>query len=391
MQRMLVAGVVALFATACETVSPTESGGVKNPTSVTSVVDGASREVSSTWAGSWSRPGTTLGSSEMVPRLFVVGDEALIVFEQNGGTTVEGELYDPETGAATRIASSELVWRANAAMVWTGSDLLVVGGSNGPGIERIGAAYSPATDMWRPLPDPPRRVDAWENAITGPAVWAGSEMLIYGEDLAFDPMKGEWRSISSPPGRRRSFEVTVWTGSELVVWGGCDASIPQCDDFGEGILTDGVAYDPATDSWRDLASSPLAPGVHPQGAWNGSEVLIYAGAVSAGDDLSAAAYDPEDDSWRSLTDPPMTPRRYATAAWTGQYFVLWGGARLGGESEFDDGAVYDSVMNTWLSLGKAPTGAERDRHAMVWVQEQLYITGGWRTNGPLVFTPDPTR
>ncbi|MGH8870488.1 MAG: Kelch repeat-containing protein [Acidimicrobiia bacterium] len=213
-------------------------------------------------------------------------------------------------------------------------------------------------------------------------------MLIYGEGLAFDPAAGEWRSISSPPGPRRSFEVTVWTGSELVVWGGCDASIPQCDDRGAGLLTHGDAYDPVTDGWRPLASSPLAPGVHPQGVWNGDEILFYAGAVSAEDGATAAGYDPATDSWRSLPNPPLTPRRYATATWTGQHFVLWGGSRLGAEVEFGDGAAYDLATNNWLSLAGAPVGAERDRHAMVWVQDQLYITGGWETNGPLVFEPD---
>lgn len=265
-----------------------------------------------------------------------------------------------------------------------------MGGSNGPGIERIGAAYNPASDSWRPLRDPPGQVDAWENAITGPAVWTGSEMLIYGEGLAFDPVGGEWRSISAPPGPRRSFGVTVWTGRELVVWGGCDSSIPQCDDLGEGILTDGVAYDPASDSWREVASSPLAPGIHPQGVWTGSEVLIYAGTASPENGPTAAAYDPANDSWRSLPAPPLAPRRYATAAWTGLHFVLWGGSRLGVELEFDDGVAYDPETNTWLPLVQAPTGAERDRHAMVWVQDRLYIIGGWRTNGPLVYTPDPT-
>lgn len=397
MWSVLVVGLIVLVSSSCERASPLESNPTTTLSSVVATTDpapmstgnGTPGEESEIWEGTWSRPDTTLGSDELVPRLFVVGDEVLVVFEGNRGTTVGGELYDPETGEADRIASSGLVWRAGAAMVWTGEELLLVGGSNGPGIEQIGAAYSPATDSWRPLPDPPRTVDAWDNAITGPAVWTGREMLIYGEGLAFDPAAGEWRSMSTPPGPRRSFEVVVWTGSELVVWGGCDASIPQCDDIGAGMLTDGVAYDPGTDRWRLIASSPLAPGVHPQGVWNGEEILFYAGASREGGS-TAAAYDPAADSWRSLPNPPLTPRRYATAAWTGQYFVLWGGSRLGAQVEFDDGAAYNPATNIWLSLAEAPDRADRDRHAMVWVRDQLYITGGWRTNGPLVFKPNPT-
>lgn len=388
--RLLVAGVIVLLATACDTAGSSQSTSLTAPATETSVEDEAAGEALSTWSGSWSHPDTTLGSNELVPRLFVTDGEVLVVFESNGGTRVAGERYDPETGEAARIASSGLVWRAGAAMVWTGSELLMVGGSNGPGFERIGAAYHPGSDSWRPLPDPPGRVDAWENAITGPAVWTGSEMLIYREGLGFDPVGDKWRPIASPPGPRRSFEVTIWTGSELIVWGGCDASIPQCDDFGEGILTDGFAYDPAADSWHELASSPLGPGVHPQGVWTGDEVLIYAGTASPQDGATAAAFHPATDSWRSLPDPPLAPRRYSTAAWTGQHFVLWGGSRLGTEHEFGDGAAYDPEKDVWLRLTEAPNGSERDRHAMVWVDDQLYITGGWRTNGPLVFEPGAT-
>lgn len=330
-----------------------------------------------------------LSSSELVPRLFVVEDDLLVVFEVNRESSVVGERYDPATGEAARVAASGLEGRGGAAMVWTGEELLVVGGGNRLGIEHIGAAYDLAHDTWRPLPDPPGQVDAWANAITGPAVWTGTEMLIYREALAFDPASGEWRSIVSPPGPERLFEVTIWTGTELVVWGGCDASILQCDDLGRGIFTDGIAYDPPADEWRELAPSPLVPGIHPKGVWTGSEVLIYAGTASSEHGPTAAAYNPSTDTWRPLPDPPMAPRRYATAAWTGQLFVLWGGSRLGTEIEFGDGVAYDPKTNKWLILPPPPEGSERDRHAMVWVEDQIYITGGWRTNGPLVFKPGP--
>ena len=55
----------------------------------------------------------------------------------------------------------------------------------------------------------------------------------------------------APPGPG----TTAWTGSELIGWGGgC------CGDAWSG----GSAYDPATDAWRTLARTPLAPGVSAQ-------------------------------------------------------------------------------------------------------------------------------
>jgi N-acetylneuraminic acid mutarotase len=378
LKRLAPLAVVALVAASCDAGSRSDAD---------QTVDTVIGEV---WSGVWSTPDTTLGSSELLPRVFVMGDEVLVVHEQNRGTTVEGEIYDPETGEAKRIASSGFIWRANAAMAWTGHELVVVGGSNGPGIEQIGAAYSPATDLWRPLPDPPGAVDAWENAVTGPAVWTGAELLLYAEGLAFDPATNEWRTIASLPGSPRTTEIAVWTGDALVIWGGCDATRPQCDDLADGLFTDGLTYEPHSDEWQPIASSPLSPGVHPQGVWTGQEILIYAGAVQDDDAVAAAAYNPAADSWRTVANPPLPPRRYATTAWTGRYFVLWGGSAIGSSSglQYSDGAAYDPRTDTWREM-PTPAGLDgRDRHAMVWVHNQLFITGGFETTGPLTFSPD---
>ncbi len=74
----------------------------------------------------------------------------------------------------------------------------------------------------------------------------------------------------------------------------------------------------------------------------------------------------------------------------GQYFVLWGGSTLGDEVEFGNGAAYHPETGQWFALPPAPEGAERDRHAMVWIHGQLYISGGFQTTGPLVFKPELT-
>jgi hypothetical protein len=319
--------------------------------------------------------------------VFVIDHRVLVIHEQNQGRSVAGETYDPSENRAQEIAASGLIWRANAAMVWTGTELLIVGGSNGPGIDHIGAAYDPATDSWRPLADPPGEIDAWDNSITGPAVWTGTEMLIPANGLAYDPVLDRWRDFTPQPGPRRTSPVAAWNGTEFIVWGGCDAAIPQCDDSEQGLLTDGFAYNPDTDTWRPLAPSPLAPGVHPTAEWTRNGLLVYAGTGDPDDGATFARYDPYRDHWQELTDPPLVPRRYAASAYDDRAFVLWGGS-AGPEREFGDGAVYDDETGTWKLLPVAPNGAARDRHAMEWVAGRLYITGGFRTLGPLLYVPD---
>lgn len=180
----------------------------------------------------------------------------------------------------------------------------------------------------------------------------------------------------------------MWTDAQIIVWGGCDASVPQCDDFGEGLLNDGVIYDIETDTWRAMTPSPLAAGVHPVAAVADDAVLFYAGHINADPaGVQAARYDPATEEWTALDAPPIEPRRYAAAAWTGQHFVIWGGEKVGGTWP-GDGAAFDPDTGNWKVLPEPPPRSERDRHAMIWAGDHLYIVGGWKTNGPLTFAPD---
>ena len=135
------------------------------------------------------------------------------------------------------------------------------------------AAYDPETDVWRALPDAPEPV-RW---ATGPVHWTGTEVLLGATPgrapwrlHAWDPFTGEVRSLAEligPP----SLGATVWTGSELVAIRTPDG---RPDDR---TTVAGVAYEPASDTWRVL------PDVEPEATrdleavWTGSEVLVWGG------------------------------------------------------------------------------------------------------------------
>jgi hypothetical protein len=62
--------------------------------------------------------------------------------------------------------------------------------------------------------------------------------------------------------------TAVWTGSEMIVWGGTDD--------GNGKFNSGSRYDPATDSWRPTAGVG-APEVRKQhsAVWTGTEMIVW--------------------------------------------------------------------------------------------------------------------
>ena len=87
---------------------------------------------------------------------------------------------------------------------------------------------------------------------------------------------------------------------------------------------DGARYNPATDTWAvtTLAGAP-SPAVY-QGVWTGGEMVVWGGA----NDSSGGRYNPVTDSWRptTLTDAPEVRwgGRFSTV-WTGSRMIIWGG------------------------------------------------------------------
>lgn len=310
------------------------------------------------------------------PHVFWTGSRVLAFYEATSDATlVDGELYDPATDRSTRINRGFLKWRGGAAVVWTGRELLVWGGGGGLAAIGEGGAYNPATDRWRPLPKAPRV----SGEIAGAAIWTGTEMVLPGRALAYDPLADRWRRIAaSPLGLRRTSSI-VWTGREVVVWGGCDVDSVQCDDAApDTASTDGAAYDPRTDRWRRLPSSPLGPRQRPQAVWTGTEMIVWGGrSYTYRKGSWAAAYNPTADAWRALPNSPFPPRADAVMAWTGQEMFVWDGY---------DGASYDPATDRWSLLPPAPL-TPRDRTGYVWTGRDLYIVGGYPGEGSAAFTP----
>jgi hypothetical protein len=150
-------------------------------------------------------------------------------------------------------------WRGDAAVVWTGRELLIWGGSYGAHGAKLagdGAAYDPSTDRWRVLPPSPLAPRA-----ASTAVWTGREMVVFGgytdehigtfrvsnDAATYDPATNTWHVIPPPPISRRAYAIGLWTGRRVLVLGGRPA-VSSADD------RDGAEFDPATNSWRRVAA-----------------------------------------------------------------------------------------------------------------------------------------
>lgn len=178
-----------------------------------------------------------------------------------------------------------------------------------------------------------RLADAGLAGRTGAAsVWTGTELLVWGgltldgrenrwlaDGAALDPVSNRWRPLPPAPIGPRYGAAAVWTGTEMVVSGG---------NLNSEILTDGAAFDPRTNRWRTIAAQPYGGVTRTAGVWSGTEMLL----VSSMNGLNATAYNPSTDRWRRLAEPPGAPLMpFPEAVWTGSELVMifWPSGSIG--------------------------------------------------------------
>ena len=145
-----------------------------------------------------------------------------------------------------------------------------------------------------------------------------------------------WRTPAAPPIAWRIDATTVWTGNELIFWGGYDGASGVASS-GPVYPIDGAAYNPSTDTWRTLASAPIQSRTPAIAAWDGTEMFVWGGwrddgptstasqlALPARQSLSdSAAYNPATDSWRTLTSTPPSGHIEATLTLLGSQPLAW--------------------------------------------------------------------
>ena len=75
----------------------------------------------------------------------------------------------------------------------------------------------------------------------------------------------------APPGRQG--HTTVWTGTEMIVWGG---------DSRNGLVSTGGRYNPIIDDWTKTSNTnpPTARDFH-TAVWTGSEMIVWGDLTAA--------------------------------------------------------------------------------------------------------------
>lgn len=212
------------------------------------------------------------------------------------------------------------------------------------------------------------------------AVWTGIEMIAWGgygptcqggaegycgDGAKYNPATDTWTATTSQNAPvRRSNHAAVWTGSLVLIWGG----------LGSGFLTDGSRYNPSTDSWAPMAATDAPPSSNGNAVWTGSEMIVW-------DDVQqplsnqGGRYNPLTDTWvaTSTVDAPAA-RVYHSVVWTGHEMIVWGGQN--NSETLSSGGRYDPNTDSWQPTSLVNAPAQRTLHTAVWTGSAMIIWGG---------------
>jgi N-acetylneuraminic acid mutarotase len=295
-----------------------------------------------------------------------------------------GGRYDPALDSWQPIASSGAPSaRGNHTAVWTGSKMIVWGGRDAVGAVNTGGRYDPIADSWSAT----STINAPSARDSHSAVWTGSVMVIWGgysrfdagcngmfrDGGRYDPATDSWSptSLSGAPPVSRDWP-TVWTGREMLIWGGETNSTLGHGLCGGNSSNVGYRYNPVSDSWKAMSVVDVPPS-YPSGGkvsvWTGSLLIVW------GDYNSGGRYDPAADAWiATRVAGAPTARFHARAVWTGSTMIVWGGTNSSGP--LDSGGEYDPVADWWLPTTMVDAPAARDGHTAVWSGTEMLVFGG---------------
>jgi N-acetylneuraminic acid mutarotase len=313
--------------------------------------------------------------------------------DTNNNALFDGAAYDPAQGTWQPLSTTgEPTARATFGVaVWTGSEMLVWGGATGgntPALLGDGGRYAPASGTWGTI----AAAGAPSARTFHTAVWTGSNMIIWGGNASaggfsapawldtggnYDPVQDSWTPtpLSGAPIPRDSHSA-VWTGGEMIIWGG---SVASSGSNPGGVTRTGAKLNPATGTWSPTTknNAPAARMGH-TAVWTGTEMLVWGGVNANAQYLGdGGRYNPASDSWTPISmngAPAARGNHYAV--WSGAEMVIWGGSTDPTLPPVNTGARYNPATDTWTAL--PTTGAPSGRYTgpYVWAGTEMIIWGG---------------
>lgn len=295
-------------------------------------------------------------------------------------------------GSWEAVPPSPIGARVNARVASDGERVVVFGGTapaaqDGEQFPQDGAVFDVRMRGWTAIPAVPLADVSHLELLDDGRLLALQAAPVVAAFYDFEDRR--WELTRGAPMPSREPEAVVWTGTQLLVWGGWNGARA----FGDGAVWS------AETGWREMADSPLRPRTAFSWTWTGDQMLVWGGAAGPQHRervfADGASYDPKTDTWSAVASGPLRARQDADSIWTGEAWIVVGGygatqplessaapkvgvvemsescdgmtcegsAGVSGglppeakQREFHDAARYDPATNRWTRIAPAPRG-----------------------------------
>lgn len=280
--------------------------------------------------------------------------------------------------------------------VWTGTEMIVWNGGNMPApnpdsVVIKGGRYNPVTDTWAAISSTGEPRLSYSHT----AVWAGTEMIVFGEGYnevtnndeftggRYNPVTDTWSTTSSigAPTFSQYSITAVWTGTEMIVFGEGNNSITNNSEI------TGSRYNPVTNTWTTISSTEaltIGPDSGYTAVWTGTEMIVFGEGGYNGSGYNGIVglrYNPLTNTWATMSaaDSP-TLRGNLSVVWTGIEMVVLGNSNTSLEYKIG-GSRYNPVTDTWTEISSRslpnfrPDTAPSPTLPCVWTGAEMIVFG----------------
>ena len=215
-------------------------------------------------------------------------------------------------------------------------------------------------------------------------VWTGTEMIVWGGTPdgntalntggRYNPTTDSWTATNpagAPTARFNARARWISATNQWIVWGGTT-------DFTNGLNTGG-RYNPTTDSWTatNPAGAPTARFDNTM-VRSGSNIIVWGGTPDNNTGLNTGGiYNAGTDSWTPTTTVGAPSARFVHSAvrrGTTETMIVWGG--FDGITALNTGGIYDPAGNSWTATNTAGAPSARALPSMVWTGTEMIVWGG---------------
>lgn len=285
-------------------------------------------------------------------------------------------LATPQATGGWQRLSDPPFYRSGELRLWTGDGLFVWSGeARAHSFSRTGAFYNAETRRWQLVPAAPIA-----GRVGAAAVWTGSHVLVWGgsdgssvfaNGASYDIRRHAWTVLPKSPLSARMPAAWVWTGHSFLIWG--DSSV-----FHQA--RDGAAYDPATKRWTELQPAPFALN-QVSAVWAEGQMLIYGAELDSSNQSRTKhalgiSYRPASNQWTTLPEYPLSPQASAISSTGGRVIA------------FDytlHAAMFSLQLQRWERIGSLPLTASECYPSSAVVQR---FTVAWYCGIGAILGPD---